>query len=145
MEYEMKQSEITEQYRIILGELWRNRDLETILYIRLLMETGFRPKEVYAIRPEHIIHKKVCLPLQYQKCYSDVKEFVKCPEISHRTRMIAEIISQKQGRYFTKSQRYYLRKIKRYRTDKRFSVFELRNLRKKIQWWIYMERNASVC
>ena len=51
----MKHSEITGQYRLILDKLMEKRDLETVLFLRIMMETGLRSREVYALKPEYIL------------------------------------------------------------------------------------------
>lgn len=135
IEYEMKQSEITGQYRIILDKLLRKRDLETVFFLRILMETGLRSREVYSLRPEDIVHRKVYLPMKYWKFYKEAEKSMGAFRISRRTEQIARAVEGGRKRYFTRSHSYYLAKIKRYRTDKRFNLHIMRNLRKKIDWW----------
>ncbi len=137
MEYKMKVPEVIAQYKIILEKLWQHRDLETILYLRILCDTGFRPREAYLMKPEYLIQGKACLPPQYFKFCNEVEWMGGYPKLSCKTQRIAEAVSKKQGSYFTKSQQDYMTKIKLYRTDERFTVYELRNMRIEMRRWIY--------
>ena len=63
----MKHSEITGQYRLILDKLMEKRDLETVLFLRIMMETGLRSREVYALKPGYIRNRQIDLPRRFQK------------------------------------------------------------------------------
>lgn len=135
----MKHSEITGQYRLILDKLMEKRDLETVLFLRIMMETGLRSREVYALKPEYIRNRQIDLPHRFQKNNGKDEAFAEIPCISRKTERIAELVAGNRGRYFTKSRNHYLMRIKRVRTDPRFSALILRDFRRKIIWWIYMD------
>lgn len=136
MEYKMKMPEVIEQYKIIQERLWQRRDLETILYLRLLCDTGFRSSEAYLMKPEYLVHGRACLPAQHFKYCNEVERMGGYPRLSRKTLRIAEAVSKKQGCYFTKPQQHYMKKIKWFRTDERFTVYELRNMRIEMWRWI---------
>lgn len=74
---------LTKHYKRVLQELTGNRYLETVLFLRMLMETGIRPRDVYQMSSACLKGKKVkgffwigrkiiigartAAPLKYQK------------------------------------------------------------------------------
>ena len=119
-------SEIQTQYKIIRNALVAERDLETLLLVRILMETGIRSVDACDIEPINIRDRTVIVRSKKQSDF--YREYNgKYPCISRRTEQIAEALLQKQGMYFTKDRRDYIMKIRKILPEAHFSLHEFRH------------------
>lgn len=130
MKYEFELLKTQEQYKGILKSLMDEGDLETVLFLRILMETGIRSIDIYGIEPACIQHRKVIITESKRSRFYELDG--RYPMISKRTEQIAEILMEKQGKYFTKSLLYYKRKIKLCSKDHMLPVHYLRHYRRRI-------------
>lgn len=129
-------SRIQIQYRKIRNALMMERDLETLLLVRILMETGIRPVDACSIEPSNIHHRAVILRSKKQSdFYRDYNG--KYPCISKSTEQIAGALQRRQGKYFTKDRRYYIMKIRRILSDNHFNMHYFRHYYKLRQCCIY--------
>lgn len=128
-------SEIQTQYKIISNALLAERDLETLLLVRILLETGIRSVDACDIKPINIRDRTVIVRSKKQSDF--YREYNgKYPCISRRTKQIADALLRKQGTYFTKDRKYYILKIKRTLPDVRFCLHYFRHYRKLRQCYI---------
>lgn len=124
--------EIQTQYKIIRNALVAERDLETLLLVRILMETGIRSVDACYIEPINIRGRKVVVRSKKQSDF--YREYNgKYPCISRRTEQIAEALLQKQGKYFTRGRGYYIMKIRKILPKDHFSLYEFRHYHKLCQ------------
>lgn len=99
---------LTKHYKKVLKELMDARDLETMLFLRLLMETGISVFDVYRMSSSCIEGKKV----RVQSSRISMSGFYRypdgsLPQISKDTIRIAEALDRVQGKWFTKPCGHY--------------------------------------
>lgn len=120
---------LTKHYRRVLQELTENRNLEEVLFLRMLMETGIRPQVIYLMSSACLMGKKVMV------CFSDMKENYyrspdgRPPQISKTTMHIAAALDRVQGNWFTKSYDYYVHMLQKTWNQPHFSLYMLRRYR----------------
>lgn len=123
--------EIPGMCKQILKKLMEERDLETALFLRILMETGIRPGDIWLMRESGIKGREIRLSaLKDGKEYRDLHG--RYPKISKRTAQMAEIVFC-YSLYFEKPYGYYTRKIKRSCEDPRFQIHLVRMYYQHIQ------------
>lgn len=132
MKDEVNLREIPEQYKEILQGLMNEGDLETVLFLRILMETGIRSIDVYKLEPACIQQRNIVIMESKRPQYYELEG--RYPKISKKTEQIAKILVEKQGKYFTKNSLYFKRKIEKYSKDYSFMVHYLRHYRKIIAY-----------
>lgn len=138
MKYEFDLLKIQVQYKEILQVLMNKGNLETVLFLRILMETGIRSTDVYELDPGCIQQRKVTIMDSKRQRYYEVGG--QSPRISKRTEQIAKILMRKQGKYFTESLSYYREKIMRYSRDHHWlQVHYLRHYRSKVAYELRYE------
>lgn len=104
---------LTKHYKKVRKELMNARDLEAVLFLRLLMETGIPASDVYRMNSSCMEGKKVrvqssriSMPGYYR--YPDGS----LPQISKDTIRIAEALDRVQGKWFTKPCGHYTHLIR---------------------------------
>lgn len=127
----------TKQYKKALQKLTEDCNLETVLFLRLLMETGIRSRDVYQMDAACIEGKKV--RVQSSKVKSEKTNIYRWPDgslprISGKTIQIAKALDRTQGKWFTKPYDYYIRRIRKVWNSKEFSVHMLRRYRLNREW-----------
>lgn len=117
--------DVPKMYRKILHKLIQKRDLECVLFLRMLMETGISPSDLWTINSSNIRGREIIMKSsKYGQEYRDLQG--KYPKISKRTAKIAKAIFRR-GLYFEKPYDYYKRKIRKCCDDSRFNVYLLRH------------------
>lgn len=120
----------TKHYKITLQKLVEKRNLETLLFLRLMMETGIRARDVYQIDASCIDGKHVKIvssKLRGGNYYQ--RPDGSFPKISNSTCHIAEVLDKNQGKWFTKPYEYYIQMIHRVWNHTYFSLYMLRKYR----------------
>lgn len=116
--------EIPGMYKQILKNLLEERDLGTALFLRILMETGVRPEDLWLMRESGIKGRELRLSaLRDGKEYRN--PYGRYPRISKRTAQMAEVMFR-YGLYFEKPYSYYTRRIKGCCNDPRFQIHLIR-------------------
>lgn len=122
-------------YKEALRKLLERRDLESVLYLRIAMETGIRSQDILLLNESCIIGRYVRMfSSKNGDCYFRMDG--KLPLISQHTKRIMEALIRKQGKFFTKPFRYYYLKIRRAWPDAEFSLHMLRQ--------IWLRRNVEI-
>lgn len=145
-----KQSEklyFTKYYKKAIQELLKKRDLEAVLFLRLLMETGIRAQDVYLMNCSCIEGKRV--KVRATKFASPI--YYQCPDgsfprISKSTLFIAETLDRVQGKWFTKPYDFYVRIIHKVWYQQGFSIHLLRQYRIVImreEYWARQKQSAK--
>lgn len=125
----------TKHYKKALQELTKKRNLEVVLFLRLLMETGIRARDVYQMDSSCIEGKRVRVRPSKQAN----ADFYHCPngslpQISKSTLHIAEVLNRTQGKWFTKPFDYYVYMLHKIWNQPYFSLHVLR------RYWVERER-----
>lgn len=121
--------ELPLQYKRVINRFLNQGELETLLYLQLLMETGIRSADVWQIRAKDIRGRKVFA--QNRKYGEGLYYFNgnRLPRISKRTERIAQILAERQGYFFSKPARYYQERIRKEWEQPEFSLHLLRRYR----------------
>lgn len=137
----------TKYYKKAIHELLKERDLEAVLFLRLLMETGIRAQDVYLVDSSCIKGKRV--RMRVTKFASP--DYYQCPDgsfprISKSTLFIAETLDRVQGKWFTKPYDFYVRIIHKVWYQQGFSIHLLRQYRIVImreEYWARQKQSAK--
>lgn len=121
---EVKPQEIQEQYRLALQKLNEQNDLESILFLRIVAETGMRLRDAYELKPSEIIVRKI------HKRSLKTGKFEKYPLISEETEKIAEQLLERQDRFLSKEYRYYTTKIMCQFSDCKIGLLDIMQYRR---------------
>lgn len=117
-------SEIPRMYKQVLEKLLEKRDLETVLFLRMLMETGIRCRDLCELNDSNMKGREIKISaLKDGMEYHDFEG--KCPKISKRTAQIARIVFR-DGVHFSRTQQGYMFKIRRCCDDPEFHPYLLR-------------------
>lgn len=117
-------SEMPRMYNQILERLLEKRDLETVLYLRMMMETGIRCRDLCELNDSNIKGREIKISaLKDGMEYHDFEG--KYPKISKRTAQIARIVFR-DGVHFSRTQQGYMFKIRRCCDDPEFHPYLLR-------------------
>lgn len=120
----------TKYYKKAIQELMKKRDLEAVLFLRMLMETGIRSRDVYLMEQSCIEGKRV----RVRAAKFARPDYYQCPDgsfprISKSTLFIAETLDRVQGQWFTKPYDFYVRIIHKVWYQQGFSSHLLRQYR----------------
>ncbi len=121
--------ELPLQYKRVINRFLNQGELETLLYLRLLMETGIRCGDVWKIKVKDIRGRKV---FAQDRKYGEGFYYLhgnRLPQISKRTKRIAQILAERQGYFFSKPARYYQERIRKEWEEPEFSLYLLRHYR----------------
>lgn len=136
---------LRENYKIVLQKLWKKRDLETLLFLRVAYETGIRGNDILKMDMSCIKGLQVilveskrgsgCLYRQINGSY---------PKVSRQTLRVMEALYKKQGKFFSASREYYVRKIHRLWEQSPFCFHDLRRSRKLLEIYLSEEQRNTV-
>lgn len=116
--------DISVMYKQVLEQLLEKRDLESVLFLRILMETGIRAEDLWLLNDSGIKGREIRLSaLKDGREYRDTHG--RYPRISKRTAKMAEVMFR-YGLYFEKPYSYYTRRIKGCCDDPRFQIHLIR-------------------
>lgn len=136
---------LTKHYKRVLQELTGNRYLETVLFLRMLMETGIRPRDVYQMSSACLKGKKV------KGFFLDRKENYyrgsdgSPPQISKATMRIAAALDRVHGTWFTKSYDYYVHMLQKIWNQPYFSLYMLRRYKVECERKCFYGRGDYEC
>lgn len=137
----------TKYYKKAIHELLNKRDLEAVLFLRLLMETGIRSRDVYLMDHSCIEGKRV----RVSAAKFANPDYYQCPDgsfprISKHTLFIAETLDRVQGKWFTKPYDFYVHIIHKVWYQQGFSIHLLRQYRIVIireEYWARQKQSAK--
>ena len=134
---------LRENYKIVLQKLRKKRDLETLLFLRVAYETGIRGNDILKMDMSCIKGLQVilveskrgsgCLYRQINGSY---------PKVSRQTLRVMEALYKKQGKFFSASREYYVRKIHRLWEQSPFCFHDLRRSRKLLEIYLLEEQRS---
>lgn len=91
---------LRENYKIVLQKLWKKRDLETLLFLRVAYETGIRGNDILKMdmscmkgRQILLAEGKRGLECLYQQLNGNY------PKVSRQTLRVMEVLYKKQGKF----------------------------------------------
>lgn len=136
---------LRENYKIVLQKLWKKRDLETLLFLRVAYETGIRGNDILKMDMSCIKGHRIllaegkrgsgCLYRQINGSY---------PKVSRQTLRVMEALYKKQGKFFSASREYYVRKIHLLWEQSPFCFHDLRRSRKLLEIYILEKRHNNI-
>lgn len=129
----------TRHYKKALQELYKERNLEAALFLRLLMETGIRARDIYQMDVSCIEGKRVKV---HPSKIANIKYYQQpngsLPRISKATLQIAAALDRTQGEWFTRPYDYYLHIIHKLWNQTGFSIYMLR------KYWVESDRRRCL-
>lgn len=124
-----------DHYKMIADQFLYKKDFETSLFLRIAMETGIRSTDIPYIDWSCIHGKTIHLKESKRgDLYKKVNGTF--PKISTQSLRIMKLLYRKQGKIFTKSKEYYVRKISCVWGMPGFHIHSFRNYRRKIEMGI---------
>ncbi len=134
-----------ENYKIVFSKLWEKRDLETLLFLRVAYETGIRGNDILKMDMSCMKGRQIllaegkrgfgCLYRQLNGNY---------PKVSRQTLRVMEALHKKQGKFFSASREYYVRKIHRLWQQSPFCFHNLRLRRKMLEVYLLEKQRNTV-
>ena len=118
----------------ILKVLYK-KDFETSLFLRIAMETGIRSADIPCIEWS-CMHGKTIILEETKRGDLYKKVNGTFPKISTQSLRIMKLLHRKQGKIFTKSNEYYVRKISCAWGMPGFRIHSFRDYRRKIEMGI---------
>ena len=124
-----------DHYKMIADEFLYKKDFETALFLRIAMETGIRSIDIPYIEWSCIYGKAIYLE---ESKGGDLYKRVNgtFPKISTQSLRIIKLLHRKQGKIFTKSNEYYVRKISCAWGMPGFRIHSFQDYRRKIEMGI---------
>lgn len=121
-----------DHYKMIADQFLYKKDFEISLFLRIAMETGIRSADIPCIEWS-CMHGKTIILKETKR--GDLYEKVNgtFPKISTQSLRIMKLLYRKQGKIFTKSKEYYVRKISCAWGIPGFHIHSFRNYRRKIE------------
>lgn len=124
-----------DHYKMIADQFLYRKDFETSLFLRIAMETGIRSTDIPYIDWSCVDGKTIHLEESKRgNLYKKVNGTL--PKISTQSLRIMKLLYRKQGKIFTKSKEYYVRKIYFAWGVPGFHIHSFRNYRRKIEMGI---------
>lgn len=121
-----------DHYKMIADQFLYKKDFETSLFLRIAMETGIRSADIPCIEWS-CMHGKTVILEETKRGDLYKKLNGTFPKISVQSLRIMKLLYRKQGKIFTKSKEYYVRKISCAWGIPGFHVHSFRNYRRKIE------------
>ncbi|RGQ67102.1 hypothetical protein DWY88_09380 [Mediterraneibacter gnavus] len=121
-----------EYYKMIADQFLYKKDFETSLFLRIAMETGIRSADIPCIEWS-CMHGKTIILEETKRGDLYKKVNGAFPKISAQSLRIMKLLYRKQGKIFTKSKEYYVRKISYAWGIPGFHIYSLRNYRRNIE------------
>lgn len=134
--------EVQKQYKVALQQLLKRKDLESIFFLRIMMETGMRPNDVYSLKPSEIINRKITKITQK---YNILEEH---PLISKRAEQIARVLLMNRSYFFRRSRDIYMMRIRKSFSDASMKLYYLRQYRQDMEDIIikkYKSKRKAAC
>lgn len=124
-----------DHYKMIADQFLYKKDFETSLFLRIAMETGIRSTDIPNIDWPCIHGRNVVLPEEktgniYRKVNGNY------PQISRYSLRIIHLLYKKQKMIFTKPEKYYIHRIRRFWGAGEFSFHSFRDYRRKLEMGI---------
>ena len=120
---------------IIADQFLYKKDFETSLFLRIAMETGIRSADIPCIEWS-CMHGKTIILEETKRGDLYKKVNGTFPKISTQSLRIMKLLHRKQGKIFTKSNEYYVRKISCAWGMPGFRIHSFRDYRRKIEMGI---------
>ena len=121
-----------DHYKMIADQFLYKKDFETSLFLRIAMETGIRSADIPCIEWS-CMHGKTIILEETKRGDLYKKVNGAFPKISAQSLRIMKLLYRKQGKIFTKSKEYYVRKISYAWGIPGFHIHSLRNYRRNIE------------
>ena len=136
----MTLEEVEKEYQKMLSKLEDDAKYETALVVRLLMETGIPGEDIYKIKPECIVERRVILRSSKNgERYFYHEELGYWPTISEETEKLMQNLMDWQGKLFIKPYLHHIFSLTEYVEDKRLRMVDLtwyrREMMKKGSKW----------
>lgn len=137
MRFTKELCEIQKQYKVALQNLLKRKDLESIFFLRIMMETGMRPNDVCDLKPSDITDRKI---IKRSLKTNILEEY---PLISKRTEQIGRALVVNRGCFFHKSRDIYKMMIRKAFSDPSMNYYYLRHYRRGMNDIIMMKKHKS--
>lgn len=124
-----------DHYKMIADQFLYKKDFETSLFLRIAMETGIRSADIPCIEWS-CMHGKTIILEETKRGDLYKKVNGTFPKISTQSLRIMKLLHRKQGKIFTKSNEYYVRKISCAWGMPGFRIHSFRDYRRKIEMGI---------
>ena len=125
---------LRENYKIVLRKLWKKRDLETLLFLRVAYETGIRGNDILKMDMSCIKRRQVILVESKRgSAYLYHQINGNYPQVSRKTLRIMKALHKKQGHFFCDSREHYIWKIKNLWEQPKFSFYDFRRNRREFE------------
>lgn len=124
-----------DHYKMIADQFLYKKDFETSLFLRIAMETGIRSADIPCIEWS-CMHGKTIILEETKRGDLYKKVNGTFPKISTQSLRIMKLLHRKQGKIFTKSNEYYVRKISCAWGMPGFRIHRFRDYRRKIEMGI---------
>ena len=125
---------LRENYKIVLRKLWKKRDLETLLFLRVAYETGIRGNDILKMDMSCIKGRQVILVESKRgSAYLYHQINGNYPQVSRKPLRIMTALHKKQGNYFCDSREHYIWKIKNLWEQPKFSFYDFRRNRREFE------------
>lgn len=121
-----------DHYKMIADQFLYKKDFETSLFLRIAMETGIRSADIPCIEWS-CMHGKTIILEETKRGDLYKKLNGTFPKISAQSLRIMKLLYRKQGKIFTKSKEYYVRKLSCAWGIPGFHIHSFRNYRRKIE------------
>lgn len=134
---------LRENYKIVLQKLWKKRDLETLLFLRVAYETGIRGNDILKMDMSCMKGRQILLAegkRGFECLYQQLNG--NYPKVSRQTLRVMEVLYKKQGKFFSASREYYVRKIYRLWEQSPFCFHDLRRSRKLLEIYLLEEQRS---
>ena len=125
---------LRENYKIVLRKLWKKRDLETLLFLRVAYETGIRGNDILKMDMSCIKGRQVILvESKRESAYLYHQINGNYPQVSRKTLRSMKALHKKQGNFFCDSREHYIWKIKNLWEQPKFSFYDFRRNRREFE------------
>lgn len=125
---------LRENYKIVLRKLWKKRDLETLLFLRVAYETGIRGNDILKMDMSCIKRRQVILVESKRgSAYLYHQINGNYPQVSRKTLRIMKALHKKQGNFFCDLREHYIWKIKNLWEQPKFSFYDFRRNRREFE------------
>lgn len=126
--------EVQKLYKAALQKLLEKKDLESVFFFRVMMETGMRPNDVYHLRPADIADRRI---IKRSLKNNKLEEY---PLISKRTEQIVRTLLRDRCYFFHRHCDVYKIRIRRSFSESSKKLIYLRHYRLDMEEKILMKK-----